>query len=174
MSSNRWLKKQSEDATADAATHTTNVSMGDVRPLQPKTDRADEHDQPPQNTPVGADSLPALHAEKELITGQPVNQTPENQLTTLVNQLTIEKEYEFSNEVVNQSTSQLVNQSPERCFKSRKNRRLKGIRFLSNNLKRYEVWCLLNNVEFQDAADFALIWLTSQPVNLSAGQLVTN
>ena len=54
----------------------------------------------------------------------------------------------------------------ETLFRSRKDRRLKGIRISAEKLEKYELWCMINKVSFQDAVEKALDWLTSgQPVN---------
>ena len=54
----------------------------------------------------------------------------------------------------------------ERAFRSRKDRRLKGIRISAEKLEKYELWCVINKTSFQDAVERALDWLTSgQPVN---------
>ena len=89
-----------------------------------------------------------------------------DQLATLANQ----------NQLVNQPP--LVNHFPpskqtesrqtlkgETLFRSRKDRRLKGIRITAEKLEKYELWCMINKISFQDAVEKALDWLTSgQPV----------
>ncbi|MGB8507200.1 MAG: hypothetical protein WCD76_02245, partial [Pyrinomonadaceae bacterium] len=92
--------------------------------------------------------------------------------TTVVNQSTTPISTPVTEPLVNQSTSQPVIPTPERFYRSRRERRMKGIRLLSSSLDKYELWCLLNKVDFQDAVDFALNWLTSQPVNQLTGQPV--
>jgi hypothetical protein len=81
------------------------------------------------------------------------------------------------NELANQPAvvnhSSLSNKAPqeslakdEKAFRSRKDRRLKGIRISAEKLERYELWCAINKVKFQDAVEKGLDWLTSgQPVN---------
>lgn len=91
-------------------------------------------------------------------TGQLVSQTDVNQLTSEVNQL--------AGQLVNQSTSQPVSQlAIEKKYPSRRQRKLKGVRLPVQKLEKWELWCFLNKVEFQDAVEQALDWLTSQPVN---------
>ena len=65
-----------------------------------------------------------------------------------------------------QSIPVLTDVKDESHFKSRKDRRLKGIRISAEKLEKYELWCMINKVDFQDAVEKALDWLTSgQPVN---------
>ena len=90
-----------------------------------------------------------------------------NQLTTLANQNQVANQM-F---VVNHSSQQMqakeaVVERNETTFPSRRDRRLKGIRISAEKLEKYELWCMINKVSFQDAAEKALDWLTSgQPVN---------
>lgn len=162
MPSNRWLKavpddKQEPEAESVPAA-TPNVSMSDVRRMaQEKAARAER---PP--------SQPA----SDWLTSQPVNQSLVNQSTSLVNQLTSPSSILPPGKVVNQLTSEQGEQLTERLYRSRRERRLKGIRLPVSSLDRYELWCVLNKVDFQEAVDFALNWLTSQPVNQLTGQLV--
>lgn len=91
-------------------------------------------------------------------TGQPANQTVVNQLTTLANQL--------ASQPANQNTGQPANQltSPEN-YPSRRLRKQKGLRLPVQKLEKWELWCYLNKVDFQDAVEQAMDWLTSQPVS---------
>ena len=160
-SSSRWLKAvpsaAPETAQESQRAETPNVSMSDVRRLaQEKAARAAEEQS-------SASPLPYA-------TGQPVNQPVVNQSTTLDNQLTTPALPLSSDPLVNQLTSQPASYTEERFYRSRRERRLKGIRLPVSNLERYELWCLLNKVDFQDAVDFAMNWLTSQPVNQLTGQ----
>jgi hypothetical protein len=89
-----------------------------------------------------------------------------DQLTTLANQ----EELDYQPAVVNHNES--INSNPdrlaknERNFKSRRERKLKGIRISAEKLHKYELWCFINKIDFQDAVEKALDWLTSgQPVN---------
>ena len=157
MASSRWLKAVADNSNKEETPPkkeepTPNVSMSDVRKRQQEK------------------------TENDWLTGQPVNQSLVNQLTSLDNQLTSVNN-QLTTEIVspplvNQLTSQPINQPPERFYRSRTQRRLKGIRLPANNLERYERWCFDNKVDFQDAVDFALNWLTSQPVNQLTGQPV--
>lgn len=156
MPSSRWLKAVPDQPTSKEpstdSTSTPNVSMSDVRRLaREKAARSEQNPEPP--------SLPE--------TGQPVNQPPVDQLTTLDNQLTTSGPAES---LVNQLTSMAIPFQAEQLYRSRRERRLKGIRLPVSNLERYELWCLLNKVDFQEAVDFAMNWLTSQPVNQLTGQ----
>lgn len=156
MPSNRWLKAvpspDSEQAAEPHDTPTPNVSMSDVRRVA-------------QEKATREEKSPAL--ESTQLTGQPVNQSLVNQLTSPVNWLTSDISQES---LVNQLTSDSDSPKPERYYRSRQQRRLKGIRLPVNNLERYELWCLLNKIDFQEAVDFAMDWLTSQPVNQLTGQ----
>lgn len=152
MASSRWLKPVPEprptQEEAPKPPSTPNVSMSDVRRLaQEKAARAEQ--------PEPSDS------------GQPVNRELVDQSTSLDDQLTANP---TPAPLVNQLTSQTELPSQEAFYRSRRDRRLKGIRFPASNLEHYELWCLLNKVDFQDAADFAMNWLTRQPVNQLTGQ----
>jgi hypothetical protein len=90
--------------------------------------------------------------------GQPVSQNPVSQSTSVANQ--------SDSQLANQSDSQLANQSTsEKIYRSRKERRQKGLRLPVQKLEKWELWCFLNKVEFQDAIETAMDWLTSQPAN---------
>jgi hypothetical protein len=90
--------------------------------------------------------------------GQPVNQNLVSQSTSVANQL--------DSQLVSQLDSQLANQSTnEKIYKSRKQRRQKGLRLPMQKLEKWELWCFINKVEFQDAVETAMDWLTSQPAN---------
>src|SRR5687767_10754098 len=82
-----------------------------------------------------------------------------NQLTTVVNQL----------------TSLPVPQPQEKFYPSRTRRKLKGIRLPVDKLERYEDWQHANRKlfpDFQAAVEYAMDWLTSQPVNQLTSQPV--
>jgi hypothetical protein len=95
----------------------------------------------------------------------PVNQMTslDDQPTTAVNQSTTPEIAKEPVPLVNQSTSQPVDQQP---FPSRVGRRLKGIRFPAKKLDAYEEWHFRHRhifKDFQDAVEYAMDWLTSQP-----------
>jgi hypothetical protein len=91
-------------------------------------------------------------------TGQPVNQFVVNQLTNVVNQ--------SQEDVVNQSQEDVVNQyDTEKMYRSRRERKLKGLRLPVQKLEKWQLWCFVNKVDFQDAVELAMDWLTGQPVN---------
>jgi hypothetical protein len=117
-----------------------------------------QRDKTPKFEVIQPQNQPVLEVDSYADTGQPVNQKLVNQLTTLVNQ---------SEEIlVNQSEEILVNQSEnEKLYRSRRERKLKGLRLPSQKLKKWELWCFMNKVDFQDAVEQAMDWLTSQPVN---------
>jgi hypothetical protein len=90
--------------------------------------------------------------------GQPVSQNAVSQSTSVANQ--------SDGELANQSDGRLANQSTsEKIYRSRKERRQKGLRLPVQKLEKWELWCFLNKVEFQDAIEIAMDWLTSQPAN---------
>ena len=89
-----------------------------------------------------------------------------DQLTTLANQQKLDNQ----SPVVNHNEA--IHSGPDRPakdeshFKSRRERKLKGIRISAEKLHKYELWCFINKIDFQDAVEKALDWLTSgQPVN---------
>jgi hypothetical protein len=103
-----------------------------------------------------------IRPENDENTGQPVNQKVVNQLTTLVNQ----SEELLVDQVVNQSEKKLVNQSnQEKMYRSRRDRKLKGLRLPTQKLEKWQLWCFINKLDFQDAVELAMDWLTGQPVN---------
>jgi hypothetical protein len=113
--------------------------------------------------------------EKLEKTGQPVNQNSVNQLTSVVNQSVPAMVNQSEEKMVNQlasGTTTLVNQlASERIFRSRRERKLKGLRLPKQKLEKWELWCFINKYDFQDAVEMAMDWLTSQPVASLTGQL---
>ncbi len=113
--------------------------------------------------------------EKVENTGQPVNQNPVNQLTSVVNQIIPEVANQPKNIVANQLTvnsEKVVNQLiSERKFRSRRERKLKGLRLPKQKLEKWELWCFVNKFDFQEAVELAMDWLTGQPVASLTGQL---
>jgi hypothetical protein len=106
--------------------------------------------------PLDIIQIPA--PEIEVNSGQPVNQNVVNQLTTLVNQ--------SEDLMVNQLEQPLVNQPvSEKMYRSRRERKLKGLRLPIQKLEKWQLWCFMNKIDFQDAVETAMDWLTSQPVN---------
>lgn len=110
--------------------------------------------------PLDASDLPLNIDHQAVETGQPVNQPPVNQLTTLVNQST--EIMGLPLEPLQQTTPLLTE---EAFYPSRTNRRLKGIRLPAHKLAQWEMWCLLNDVSFQDAVERAMDELVQKPVN---------
>jgi hypothetical protein len=127
-------------------------------------------------------SIRLLRNEEERSNSQLVENSPRmvNQLTkvseilpSVVDQLATQANQEkLDNQspVVNQNEE--IHSGPDRFakneshFKSRKERKLKGIRISAEKLHKYELWCFVNKIDFQDAVEKALDWLTSgQPVN---------
>jgi hypothetical protein len=113
--------------------------------------------------------------EKLEKTGQPVNQNSVNQLTSMVNQSIPLMVNQQEEELVNQLTSErreVVNQfDTEKKFRSRRERKLKGLRLPKQKLEKWELWCFVNKFDFQEAVELAMDWLTGQPVASLTGQL---
>jgi hypothetical protein len=113
--------------------------------------------------------------EKLEKTGQPVNQNSVNQLTSVVNQLIPSVVNQQQEEAVNQLTNkniEVVNQlTVEKKFRSRRERKLKGLRLPKQKLEKWELWCFVNKFDFQEAVELAMDWLTGQPVASLTGQL---
>ncbi len=115
----------------------------------------------PQPVENSGDVVDQLTKVSELIPGLV------DQLATLANQNRVVSQpsvvNHFSPAEQNESKS---TPKDETLFRSRKDRRLKGIRISAEKLEKYELWCMINKVSFQDAVEKALDWLTSgQPVN---------
>jgi hypothetical protein len=113
--------------------------------------------------------------EKLEKTGQPVNQNSVNQLTSMVNQaipsVVNQEQKELVDQLTNESTK-LVNQlTIEKKFRSRRERKLKGLRLPKQKLEKWELWCFINKFDFQEAVELAMDWLTGQPVASLTGQL---
>lgn len=149
MGSERWIKK---------AEPARNISQSDVRRMQLEKERQ------------------RLEVVPEPVS-EPVDQltTLDDQLTTVANQLTNSTPISVPVPLVNQSTSQLVSDPNERFYPSRTRRTLKGIRFQTHKLEAYEEWHFKNRKtfpSFQDAVEYAMDWLTSQPVSQLTGQPV--
>lgn len=107
------------------------------------------------------------------LTSQPNETSLANQLTKLDDQLTTTEQIIQPDLLVNQLTNQPVNKYNEKQFPSRMSRKLKGIRLPANKLEMYEDWQHQNRKlfkDFQDMVEFALDWLTSQPVNQLTSQ----
>jgi hypothetical protein len=104
------------------------------------------------------DIIQSSQSENDEKTGQPVNQKLVNQLTSVVNQ--------SEQLMVNQSEQSMVNHSTnEKMYRSRRERKLKGLRLPVQKLEKWQLWCFMNKLDFQDAVEAAMDWLTSQPVN---------
>ena len=90
-----------------------------------------------------------------------------DQLATLANQdRTVSQPSVVNHSPPSEQTKAERPAKDETLFRSRKDRRLKGIRISAEKLEKYELWCMINKVSFQDAVEKALDWLTSgQPVN---------
>jgi hypothetical protein len=113
--------------------------------------------------------------EKVENTGQPVNQNSVNQLTSVVNH-TIPTVVNHPQGIVdNQLTAnseKVDNQlTSEKKFRSRRERKLKGLRLPKQKLEKWELWCFVNKFDFQEAVEIAMDWLTGQPVASLTGQL---
>ncbi len=113
--------------------------------------------------------------EKVENTGQPVNQNSVNQLTSVVNQIIPDVVNQPKDIVANQLTvnsEKVANQlTSEKKFRSRRERKLKGLRLPKQKLEKWELWCFVNKFDFQEAVELAMDWLTSQPVASLTGQL---
>jgi hypothetical protein len=127
-------------------------------------------------------SMRSLRNEEERSNSQLVENSPRmvNQLTkvseilpSVVDQLTtLANQEKLDNQSAVVCHNQTIKSGPERPvkdashFKSRRERKLKGIRISAEKLHKYELWCFINKIDFQDAVEKALDWLTSgQPVN---------
>lgn len=155
MPSDRWLKKVDPPK---------NVSQSDVRRIQ-------------QEKQARIAAVPDLPEEPVNQLTTVVNQSTslDDQLTSSDSQLTTDRPQIETSLLVNQLTSQPVAQPEEKYYPSRTRRTLKGIRFQSNKLEQYEEWHFKNRKQFpsfQDAVEYAMDWLTSQPVNQSTSPLV--
>jgi hypothetical protein len=113
--------------------------------------------------------------EKVENSGQPVNQIPVNQLTSVVNQpipsVVNQQEKDTVNQLTNKSTELVDQLTNEKKFRSRRERKLKGLRLPKQKLEKWELWCFINKFDFQEAVELAMDWLTGQPVASLTGQL---
>ncbi len=91
-------------------------------------------------------------------TGQLDSQLLDSQLPTLDSQPT--------GQPVTQSEKALDSQLPpdEKTYPSRRLRKQKTCRLPVQKLEKWELWCYLNKVDFQDAVEMALDKFTGQPV----------
>jgi hypothetical protein len=95
--------------------------------------------------------------EKIEIAGQLDSQSLDSQLPTLDSQPT--------GQPVTQNNIILDSQLPsEKKYPSRRLRRQKTCRLPVQKLEKWELWCFLNKIDFQDAVERALDLLTGQPV----------
>jgi hypothetical protein len=111
---------------------------------------------------------PAAPPEAELPVTQPPSQPePATQLPTLDTQPATTAEPAEPYSLVTQLPSQPAVQSDERYYPSRVQRRQKSIRLPVNKLEQYEEWQFRNRKrfpDFQDLVEYALDWVTNQPV----------
>ena len=132
-----------------AAAFANRIASGDVAPDE---SIADESEEKISEFPL------EIGAQVQEIFGQPVSQNSVSQSTTNSSQ--------SDGYLANQSTSQLDNQKDiYNKYPSRRLRKQKGLRLPAHKLEKWELWCFVNKIDFQDAVEAALDWLTSQPVS---------
>jgi hypothetical protein len=91
-------------------------------------------------------------------TGQLDSQLLDSQLPSLDSQPTGQPVTQSENALDSQSTPD------EKTYPSRRLRKQKTCRLPIQKLEKWELWCYLNKVDFQDAVEMALDKLTGQPV----------
>jgi hypothetical protein len=154
------VKKRQKKAKPDYFANVTPSAhpLADILDFPSQPPEPENPFSPPEKEKIPADKpseIETTEPEKTETSGQLANQTEANQLTSVVNQLT--------SQPVNQS---VVDQLTDpKNYPSRRNRKLKGLRLPVQKLQKWEMWMFLNKVDFQDAVEMALDWLTSQPVN---------
>ena len=107
------------------------------------------------------------------------NQLPSlvTQLPSLVTQPASTDDWNDEIPLVTQLPSQPVTQPQERYYPSRVQRRQKSIRLPANKLEKYEEWQHENRkhfTDFQSLVEYALDWVTSQPVTQLPSYPVTH
>jgi hypothetical protein len=152
------LDSQSATATPKRRESEKLVSQSTSQPVNQSTSQpANQSASQPVNQST---SQPEKTTPNPQETGQPVSQNPVSQSTALANQPTSEPADQSASE---QLTKRLLN--PEARYRSRVARRQKGLRLPAQKLAKWELWCFLNKMDFQEAVEKAMDWLTSQPVS---------
>ncbi len=155
----------------------TTVSPDDQHTTQPVNHVTKRPRNQTTSEPAGQSTKrPARHSTSKpsnRSTKPPVNQTaeeeavenflaPGNWSTNSANQLTRD-ENQPASQPVNQSTS--LTAFLENSYRSRIERRQKGIRLPVQKLEAYEAWCFAHKIDFQDAVEMGMDWVTSGQAN---------
>jgi hypothetical protein len=94
------------------------------------------------------------------------NQKPEkldNWITSVDNQKSLGLDNQKSLGLDNQSQHLLQQRKDiESTYQSRKARKQKGVRLPVQKLNKWELWCKINKIDFQDAIEIAMDWITSE------------
>jgi hypothetical protein len=102
--------------------------------------------------PSSFEKLPEIERE----TGRPDVQTVDAQTSTLDAQ---------SPKVIDAQTPKDVDAqtSSEKLYPSRKHKKRKTIRLPSQKVEKYELWCFMNKIDFQDAVEKAMDYFIGRP-----------
>jgi hypothetical protein len=117
-----------------------------------------ETDKPKLEVVPKTEQPPSIEKEPEIIVsaGRPDVQTVDAQTSTLGAQ---------SPKVIDAQTPKDVDAqtSSEKLYPSRKHKKRKTIRLPSQKVEKYELWCFMNKIDFQDAVEKAMDYFIGRP-----------
>jgi hypothetical protein len=102
------------------------------------------------------DIIPKSQPEADETTGRPDVQILDAQTSTLDAQT--QKEVDVQSPIISD-----VQTSSEKSYPSRKHKKRKTIRLPFQKVEKYELWCFMNKLDFQDAVEKAMDYLTGRP-----------
>lgn len=117
---------------------------------------------PESQLPGTPDAQPANYPETEDFAAVEKLVSPASRIPKVASQLDQPESWE---------AGKLASQTPslttltESRYPSRKLRRQKNLRLPVQKLEAYEMWCFVHKIDFQDAVERAMDWLTSQPAS---------
>jgi hypothetical protein len=117
-----------------------------------------ETDRPKLEVVPKTEQSPSLEKEPEVIVsaGRPDAQTADAQTPTLGAQTPKDVDAQTPKDVDAQTPS-------EKFYPSRKHKKRKTIRLPSQKVERYELWCFMNKIDFQDAVEGAMDYFIGRP-----------
>jgi hypothetical protein len=107
---------------------------------------------PKTEQPLSLEKLPEIERE----TGRPDAQTTDVQTSSV--------DAQSPKAVDAQSPKAVDAQTPsEKLYPSRKHKKRKTIRLPSQKVEKYELWCFMNKIDFQDAVEKAMDYFIGRP-----------
>ncbi len=117
-----------------------------------------ETDRPKLEVVPKTEQPPSIEKEPEIIVsaGRPDAQTVDAQTSRLDAQSPKDVDAQSPKDVDAQTSS-------EKLYPSRKHKKRKTIRLPSQKVERYELWCFMNKIDFQDAVEKAMDYFIGRP-----------